>query len=410
MAHQTDIAILGGGAAGIAAARALMAAGRDCLIIEARHRLGGRAHTARRGGYALDMGCAWLHSAESNPFSALAAPLGFTLDLSLPPWQRGLAEAEQKGHRLAAFREEQAAFFERLAAGGDDDTGDDQPCAAYLDPKGKWSALLNAVSSYISGAELEHVSARDFRAYHDTEMNWRVREGFGALIARFGRGAPRVLNCPVSRIDHSGKRIKVQTVQGVISCKAVIVCLPTNVLAQEKIIFHPALPGKVEAAAGLPLGVANKIFLLAKSARDLPRDGWFFGRTNTAATGAYHTRPFGRPMIEGYFGGACAREMERLGPAGFAAFAMDELCGLLGAQWRKRLSLLTSTGWAGDEYALGSYSHALPGQAHQRAVLAAPVDARLFFAGEATAPHYFSTAHGAHESGLRAAWEVINAQ
>jgi monoamine oxidase len=42
-------------------------------------------------------------------------------------------------------------------------------------------------------------------------------------------------------------------------------------------------------------------------------------------------------------------------------------------------------------------------------VLAAPVDGRLFFAGEATSPHFFSTAHGARDSGDRAAEEVLTA-
>ena len=59
-------------------------------------------------------------------------------------------------------------------------------------------------------------------------------------------------------------------------------------------------------------------------------------------------------------------------------------------------------------FARGSYSHALPGHAGDRAVLAAPVDGRLFFAGEATSPNFFSTAHGARDSGERAAGEVLS--
>ena len=59
--------------------------------------------------------------------------------------------------------------------------------------------------------------------------------------------------------------------------------------------------------------------------------------------------------------------------------------------------------WQRDPWARGSYSYALPGHAEDRAVLAAPVDNRLFFAGEATSPNFFSTAHGAYLSGLTAA-------
>ena len=68
---------------------------------------------------------------------------------------------------------------------------------------------------------------------------------------------------------------------------------------------------------------------------------------------------------------------------------------------------MAETGWASDPWALGAYSHALPGCAPARQVLAAPVEDRLFFAGEATSKTAFSTAHGAWESGLRAADEVL---
>ena len=64
---------------------------------------------------------------------------------------------------------------------------------------------------------------------------------------------------------------------------------------------------------------------------------------------------------------------------------------------------LASTAWLQDPWARGSYSFALPGHADDRAVLAAPVDERLFFAGEATSPNFFSTAHGAWLSGITAA-------
>ena len=157
------------------------------------------------------------------------------------------------------------------------------------------------------------------------------------------------------------------------------------------------------------MAIANKIFFGVERAEELPDHGRIFGKTDRRDTGAYHLRPFGRPLIEGFFGGDCARGLEQEGPAGFAAFAVEEICGMLGSQWRGRLKPLAASAWAHDPFALGAYSHALPGHWDKRAVLAAPVNDRLFFAGEATSPHYFSTAHGAHESGLRAAGEVVAA-
>ncbi|CEG10144.1 Monoamine oxidase [Afipia felis] len=113
--------------------------------------------------------------------------------------------------------------------------------------------------------------------------------------------------------------------------------------------------------------------------------------------------------IEGYFGGSFARELEDAGDGALVQAAIDEIAGLLGNDVRKKLTPLASSRWAHDEFARGSYSHALPGHAGDRAVLAAPVDGRLFFAGEATSPNFFSTAHGALESGFRAAKEVMSA-
>jgi monoamine oxidase len=123
--------------------------------------------------------------------------------------------------------------------------------------------------------------------------------------------------------------------------------------------------------------------------------------------GSFHLRPFGQPCIEGYFGGRFASELEQAGPGALAAQSIDEIAALLGNDFRRQLTPLSESRWSHDPFAQGSYSHALPGHADQRAVLAAPLDGRLFFAGEATSPNFFSTAHGARDSGERAAREVI---
>ena len=85
--HEIDVAVIGAGAAGVAAARRLTDARVSCVLIEARNRIGGRAHTLP-GEFALDLGCGWLHSADTNEWGALAPSLGFTVDTMLPPWER----------------------------------------------------------------------------------------------------------------------------------------------------------------------------------------------------------------------------------------------------------------------------------------------------------------------------------
>ena len=232
-------------------------------------------------------------------------------------------------------------------------------------------------------------------------------------MAAYGARGPLALNTQVTLIDHSGKRVRIETSQGALTARKVIVTVPTNLIADQTIRFHPALPVKVDAAAGLPLGLADKVMLALDEPQEskgaLPKDGNLRGATMRSAMGTYHLRPFGQPCIEGFFGGRFALALEDAGDGALAAQAIDEIVGFLGNDFRRKLKPLAESRWAHDPFARGSYSHALPGHAGKRAVLAAPVDGRLFFAGEATSPNFFSTAHGARDSGERAAKEVLAA-
>jgi monoamine oxidase len=261
----------------------------------------------------------------------------------------------------------------------------------------------------VNGCELDQVSILDMDAYEDTNINWRVRRGYGALMTAYGHSLPVVLNCNVTLVDHSGQRLRLTTSLGTLQADRVIVTVPTNLIADEAIRFSPAIPAKVDAAAGLPLGVDDKVTLLLADAEALPKDGNLRGLTMRTEMGTYHIRPFGQPCIEGFFGGRYAKALEDAGAGAFAQASIDEIVSFLGNDFRRKLTPLAESRWAHDPFARGAYSHALPGHAGDRAILAAPVDERLFFAGEATSPNFFSTAHGARDSGERAAREVLAA-
>ena len=395
---SVDVAIIGAGAAGLGAARGLENSGLSVIALEARDRVGGRAHTILAApGITFDTGCGWLHSADKNSFVEIAKQLNFEIDKTRPPWREQsfgtsfpLAERQDFSTALDAFydRAEQAA----------QSCGDDK-ASHYLEPGNRWNPMIHAMSTYVNGCELDQVSIQDMAAYEDTGINWRVRRGYGALMAAYGAPCPLALNTEVTLIDHSGKRVTIETSRGTLTANKVIVTVPTNLIAEEAIRFHPALPAKVEAARGLPLGVDDKVMLALDDPEALPKDGNLRGATMRTAMGSFHLRPFGQPCIEGFFGGTFARDLEDLGDGAFAAESIDQIVALLGSDFRRKLKPLAESRWAHDPFARGAYSHALPGHAGDRAMLAAPVDGRLFFAGEATSPNFFSTAHGARDSG-----------
>lgn len=400
-----EVAVVGAGAAGIGAATRLAAARISFTVFEARGRVGGRAYTVADTPFPLDLGCGWLHSADHNPWTRIAAEAGFTIERTLPAWgtqsfDLGFSAEDQIAFALASRR-----FHERRDAIGPDDT--DCSAAELLEPDCRFNPLFNAVSSYVNGVELNHVSVQDTNRYADTGVNWRITEGYGAAVAAQAAGLPSRLGCPVTLIDHCGKRLAIETALGTMTADAVILTVPTPLVAAQRIRFRPELTDKIAAASVLPLGLADKLVMAVEAPELLPMDGHLIGNPNRTATGSYHLRPFGRPLIEGFFGGRLAHELEAAGPGALFDFAVAELVELFGTGIRARLRPLVETGWGRDPFALGSYSYALPGHPDARATLAAPVDGRIFFAGEACSPHDFTTAHGAYLTGIEAADEVI---
>ena len=409
---NVDVAIIGAGAAGLGAANALKDSGLSVIVLEARDRVGGRAYTIQAApDVVFDVGCGWLHSADENTFVPIAEQLGFEINRDLPPWrERAYGKAFPQEDR-AEFIRALDEFYDRAEAAAEQArrAGRDEPANRYLAPGNRWNPMIDAISTYINGVELDRVSILDMDAYEDTNLNWRVRRGYGALVAAYGASCPLALDCAVTLIDHSERRVRIETSLGTLTADKVIVTVPTNLIADEAIRFHPPLPAKVDAARGLPLGLADKVTLALADAETMPVEGNLRGATMRTGMGTYHIRPFGQPCIEGFFGGRFAQSLEDAGDGALAAAAIGEITAYLGNDFRRKLKPLAESRWAHDPFARGSYSHALPGHAGDRGVLAAPVDGRLFFAGEATSPGFFSTAHGARDSGERAAGEVLAA-
>jgi len=407
MTPDYDVIVIGAGAAGVGAARRLAGTGLSVLILEATTRVGGRAFTQTVRDMPLDLGCGWFHSAERNPWVPIAEAGGFPVDRRPSAWRRqyrnaGFAAADQE----AAQREWEAweGRLEAVARGSD-------RAVEALPPGGRSTGYLRALVSYISGAPLDDLSAADYLAYDENSSwtNWRTPAGFGTLVAASLPALPLRLATPVTAIDDSGGALRLETPAGAIAARAAIVTVSTAVLASGALRLPPSLDDRAHAASCLPLGLANKLFLSIEGPSSLEPERHVIGDPHRAETGSYYIRPFGRPVIECFFGGPGARALEAAGLDAAFAFAKDELAALFGTDVRDKLRALTGRGWGGATWFQGSYSYARPGEAGRRRALAAPWQERLFFAGEATHATDFSTAHGAYDSGVRAAEEAIAA-
>jgi monoamine oxidase len=400
VSDRVDVAIVGGGAAGIAAARRLTELHRSVLLIEASPQLGGRARTTIVQGMPLDLGCGWLHSARRNVLAKLAEVQGQALDRSEAAWHRQLSNLE---FPIRDQREAWAAF-ERLGEQLRRDPPRSDAVGDALAPDDRWRPFIDGVSSFINGAEIDQLSVADYLAYEDaaTDDNWRVPSGYGAFIVGLGADIPTALGTTVERLTQDTD-ITLQTNRGTLHARSAIIAVSTAVLAQGKILFSPSVTEHLDAASRLPLGLADKVFLSLAEPAAVPAESHLLGRYDRAATGSYYLRPFGRPVIECFLGGAWAHALERAGGEAAVSFAIGELRELLGADFARGLGPIAATRWAHEQTIGGAYSHALPGQSEARAILARPVSERLCIAGEACSRTDFSTAHGAWQTGLVAA-------
>lgn len=408
MTSEPDIVIIGAGAAGIGAARRLAGSGLSTVVLEALPRPGGRGFTREISGMAIDLGCGWLHSADRNPWVGIAEELGIAIDRRQNAWGSQYQDLGFPPSDHIAAQTEFGAWSERIT----DAPPANDIAADALDPNGRWTNYVQALSGYISGDELERISAKDYAAYDEasTEYNWRAPNGYGALItAALPQNQALHLATRVEGISLDGSRATLETSAGTLRPRAVIITCSTNVLSGSTIRWPSALDPWREAASRLPLGNNEKIYLEITGDSPFEPETHLIGDPRDATTGSYYIMPLGLPVIECFLGGAGARKAATDGAAAAYERATDQIVKLFGSSVRDNLRPLAASDWAGTASVGGGYSHALPSQRDARDILARPFDNRLFFAGEATHATDFSTAHGAYKSGRRAAEEAIAA-
>lgn len=406
-AHDVDVAVVGAGAAGLAAARRLIGAGFTVRIVEARRRLGGRVFTDERLGPPFEAGAAYIHWADRNPWTRIARDLGHEArEETGGPGFRGLfAQGAPLGLEHRARRSLAFARLPGIIAAGADPDRSVAEIAAEAGPDIAESAAGS--TRLMLGEEPDRVSAADDRALWDGP-DLAVPGGYGHLVAAYGAGLPITLGEAVRAIDWSGEGAAIETANGTLRSRAVVVTVPLGVLAAEAIAFRPALPEATGAAiAGLRMGAYTKVALRIDRARlgaaDLG-DAIDIGAADDPVS--FDAFPFGRDLVLCTFGGDFARRLCAAGEAAAVAHLSERLGAVFGAQARAAITGGALADWWTDPFARGAYSIARPGRLAARLALRPPVGERIWLGGEASAGPAAMTAGGAFLDGERAADDV----
>ncbi|MCO5220308.1 MAG: FAD-dependent oxidoreductase [Thermomicrobiales bacterium] len=406
---NVDVVVIGAGAAGLGAAKALQTAGKRFVVLEAMDRAGGRAWTdSSTFGVPVDWGCHWLHSASINPMRQYADELGIAYLDRHVPWKAAEAGGRlfSESERDALMVEFDALYRAGMSAG---ERGIDVPLSDVVDASSPAYGLFESSVQAEWGFMPAEVSTLDAVRYRDTDENFAVRDGYGALLLAVASGIPTELNTPVKQVILDGNGVRVVTDRGAIEADSVIVSVSTNVLSRGLIDFQPGLPDwKLAAAAAVPLGSDNKVVLQVDSRHfgidehcslRIPYPGapWF----------NVQVRPFGREIVSIYMGGPISAELEAAGADAAIEAGRQALIDTFGTGLAGHIGKGAASAWGLEPSILGAYGAARPGQANLRGDLAKPVEDRIFFCGEATHPYFFSTCHGAWMSGERAAAEAL---
>lgn len=402
---DTDVVVIGAGAAGLAAARSLRRAGRRVIVLEARRRIGGRAYTDRTAlGAPFDRGAHWLHSAEDNPFLAEARRLGRRTWVSgedgIAIYRQGrpLTDGDERLERAIAQLERRAGLRGLL--------GQDFPLSAAAGDEMQQAAA--AFAAFTMATDSNRLSAQDYGALAGGEDEV-VEGGYGRLLADLYAEVPVRTGQTVRRIDWRQRdRVTISGEFGALEARRVVITIPPPVLAAGAVAFDPPLPPQRQAAlAALEGGRFVKVGLRLDGAT--PQAPEFAFDLDAALGGRTSALYLERrsPVATVIFSGSHARELSAAGAQALTDAARQVLAAVRGAQALRQVQATTVADWSADPLARGAYTVARIGEADARERYAEPLAGRLFFAGDSAASPYAITVMGARRSGEAAAAAIL---
>jgi monoamine oxidase len=403
-----EVVIVGAGAAGIAAARRLAAAGRRYVVIEATDHIGGRCVSdTKTFGVPFDRGAHWIYLPNSNPITKLTP--GGGIDIYPAP-------ASQKvriGLRYAREGELEDFLSAQVRATRAIDDGArkaDIACQQALpNDLGDWRGAVEFVlGPYTCGKDLAQVSSLDFARAAERNAAAFCKQGFGAMLAALGRGLNVHLATPATVVDARGA-IAVQTAKGTITARTAIVTVPTNVVTSGGLRLPDVNHQALDALGRLSLGSYDHIALeLAGNPLALDSDDLVFEKSADPHTAAILANVSGTELCLLGVAGAFGRDLSAHGEAAMLDFAGDWLARLYGSEVKKSIGRKHATRWNSEPFALGAWSAAAPGSQSARRQLLQPIADGLWYAGEAAHETLWGTVGGAWESGERAADAVLH--
>jgi monoamine oxidase len=428
MNDAADVLIIGGGAAGLAAAGQLTRAGLRITLLEARDRLGGRILTRHHAGYPVELGAEFVHGRPEEIFglaAAAAVPIVpvegefrrkscGSLDGSLDgSW-------DEAGHLMGEVEK----LFAKLP---NDEL--DQSFQHYLDRSGASEEVKQQASRYVQGfhaADASLISVlsilRDYQAQEadDGDRQFRIPTGYDHLVRGMAERMERsradvILNSVVKEIVWQPGEAVVRTADEEFRAERAIITLPLGVLRAHSVVFSPALKEKQHAMQFLEMGPVIRVSLCCKEKfweqqKEMADLGFLFTDDPQFPTW-WTSNPLPYPILTSWAAGPCALQLKGLGTPAIIDQAVQSLARITGVDMRSLQAQITGAythDWQADPFSRGGYSYAAVGGIDAARALGAPVAETLYFAGEATdSDGRNGTVHGAIASGARAAREVL---
>jgi len=428
--HSAEALIIGAGAAGLAAAADLAAAGRSALVLEARDRIGGRIWTRNEPDFPvpIELGAEFIHGRAAVTFELLQWAGIAAVDAPEAHWT--LKRGKFQPTRDAVFKEIQKSL-KRADVLGKPDTSFEK----FLSRSGRYG--LSAEGREFARMFVEGFDAADPKrvSAHSIAQEWRSGGEADSPQFRPQGGYGDLLAALVRRLAGSSVRLQLQTVVRSVKWRRgsvevagtfrgesfrakaaqAILALPLGVLQHGAVRFTPTLKTKQKALQGLAAGPVIKVALRFRTPfweklnRERYRGAAFFHAPEAEFPTFWTALPLRAPLMTAWMGGPRAARLSGASETEIIRRAVKTLQSILGkgCDVDEQLEAAWCHNWQSDPFARGAYSYVLAGGGEARKGLAAPLDETLFFAGEAADfAGEAGTVAGALQSGKRAAIEA----